>query len=154
MFCAAALAGCLWMAGWQWYVATAPAPAGVEVSVWRNYAYAVNWLIFAVVGVWFWWRLPRDQMRSEAADAGGVSSEGSQPGHRDDVSLGGESRGSGPLQGLGPPSGGVAANGGAVSPVGPAHQVNAPVDVNDSAGAEDHTLPVTRQQRFDPFSGA
>jgi hypothetical protein len=61
------------MAWWQWDVATAPTAPGVEVSVWRNYAYAVNWWIFAGVGVWFWWRLPRDQMRadqaSEAVDA-------------------------------------------------------------------------------------
>jgi hypothetical protein len=37
--------------------------------VWRNYAYAVNWVIFVGVAVWFWWRFMRDQQRVEMARA-------------------------------------------------------------------------------------
>lgn len=51
----------LWLAVWQWRVAGTPHPAGAAIASWRNYAYAVNWVIFAGVGVWFWWRFMRDQ---------------------------------------------------------------------------------------------
>ncbi|MFI0432674.1 MAG: hypothetical protein ACH36H_05995 [Candidatus Nanopelagicales bacterium] len=60
------LAGCLGMAYWQWDVATSPHPAGAPVQTWRNYAYALNWVIFAGVAVWFWWRYMRDQRAAEA----------------------------------------------------------------------------------------
>ena len=59
------LAGCLGMAWWQWDVATSPHPPGAPVQVWRNYAYAANWLIFAGVAVWFWWRYMRDQRAAD-----------------------------------------------------------------------------------------
>ena len=68
LFCAAAFAGCLLAAWWQWQAATAPQPAGADIATWRNYAYALNWLIFAGVAIWFWWRFPRDQRRSESGD--------------------------------------------------------------------------------------
>lgn len=64
---------CLRLAWWQWDVAGRPHPAGASVQSWRNYAYALNWVIFAGVGAWFWWRFMRDQrageLRAQAAAA-------------------------------------------------------------------------------------
>ncbi len=72
------VAGCLGMAWWQWNVATSPHPPGAPVQAWRNYAYAVNWVIFAGVAVWFWWRYMRDQRAAEdrAEGAGDFGSAG------------------------------------------------------------------------------
>lgn len=64
---AAAFLVCLRLAMWQWDVAGRPHPAGAPVQEWRNYAYAVNWVIFAGVAVWFWWRFLRDQRNEERA---------------------------------------------------------------------------------------
>lgn len=69
IFCAVVFIGCLWAAVWQWSTATAPQPAGTDTAIWRNYAYALNWAVFAVVAVWFWWRVPRDQRREELGEA-------------------------------------------------------------------------------------
>lgn len=66
---AVAVVVCLRLAIWQWDVAAMPHPPGAPVQVWRNYAYAVNWLIFAGVGAWFWWRFMRDQRATEMAQA-------------------------------------------------------------------------------------
>jgi hypothetical protein len=60
---------CLRLAIWQWEVAGAPHVPGAPVQSWRNYAYAVNWVIFAVVGAWFWWRFMRDQRAAELASS-------------------------------------------------------------------------------------
>lgn len=64
---AAVVVVCLRLAIWQWDVASQPHPPGAPVQVWRNYAYAINWVIFAVVGVWFWWRFMRDELAAERA---------------------------------------------------------------------------------------
>lgn len=69
---------CLRLAVWQWEVASAPHVPGAPVQAWRNYAYAVNWVIFAVVGAWFWWRFIRDQRAEELAAGQGTAD---QPGH-------------------------------------------------------------------------
>ena len=61
MFCFIVVAVLVWLGFWQWGVAGGPHPAGASIAVWRNYAYAVNWWIFAAVAVWFWWRFMRDQ---------------------------------------------------------------------------------------------
>ena len=66
---AVAVVVCLRLGIWQWDVAGRPHPPGAPVEVWRNYAYAVNWLIFAGVGAWFWWRFMRDQRATELAQA-------------------------------------------------------------------------------------
>lgn len=61
--CAVVAVVFLRLAWWQWEVASRPHPVGAPVQVWRNYAYAVNWVIFTGVVVWFWWRFMRDQLR-------------------------------------------------------------------------------------------
>lgn len=61
----AAVALCVWLGIWQFRAATAPHPPGADTQVWRNYAYALNWVVFALVAVWFWWRFMRDQRASE-----------------------------------------------------------------------------------------
>ena len=59
--CYIVVAVLVWLGFWQWGVAGGPHPAGASIAVWRNYAYAVNWWIFAAVALWFWWRFMRDQ---------------------------------------------------------------------------------------------
>lgn len=152
MFCAAVLAGCLWMAGWQWHVATAPTPAGVEVSVWRNYAYAVNWMIFAVVGVWFWWRLPRDQMRTEEAEGAEAEVEGVtvvEPANAEHPS--GKSSARPAPQ---PTSADVGFDRSPRTTVVGDAVEDSPAAVQSTrpnVQPADATAPVSRQQRFDPF---
>lgn len=66
---AVAVAGCVWLGLWQYQAAVAPQPLGADTQVWRNYAYALNWGVFAVVALWFWWRFIRDQRAAENAAA-------------------------------------------------------------------------------------
>lgn len=61
----ALVAMCLVLSWWQFKVALAPHVPGAPVQTWRNYAYGANWLVFAGVAVWFWWRFMRDQFRVE-----------------------------------------------------------------------------------------
>lgn len=70
-----AVAGCVWLGMWQLQAAMAPQPEGADTQVWRNYAYALNWLVFAVVALWFWWRFMRDQRAVELAAAGEASEQ-------------------------------------------------------------------------------
>jgi hypothetical protein len=179
LFCAAALAGCVYMAWWQWDVATAPTAPGVEVSVWRNYAYAVNWWIFAGVGVWFWWRLPRDQMRADQASevaeaeggvdvAAGASAHGVGAGQavggdratreQHGVSASGGVHVSAPMATGGGTDAGVGKDGRRVEVAGQERRVE--VAGQEVTGATtpapvvagDSAPAVSRQERFDPFA--
>jgi len=62
--------GCLRLAQWQWTVAVTPAnpgdAAGLQI---RNAFYAVQWVFFALFGVWFWGRFLRDQRVADDAYA-------------------------------------------------------------------------------------
>jgi hypothetical protein len=74
-----AVAGCVWLGMWQLQAAMAPQPAGADTQVWRNYAYALNWLVFAVVALWFWWRFMRDQRAAELTAAEQAAEQASEP---------------------------------------------------------------------------
>lgn len=76
---------CLVLSYWQFRVAVAPHIPGAPVQTWRNYAYGANWLVFAGVAVWFWWRFMRDQFRIEdaaAADEDAAVADGPSKGTR------------------------------------------------------------------------
>ncbi len=67
------------LAFWQWQAASAPHPTGYPVQVWRNYAYAINWLVFAGVTAWFWWRFMRDQRQVELTRDQQAAAEAAEP---------------------------------------------------------------------------
>jgi len=130
LLCVAALVGCVWMARWQWEVATSPMPAGVQVSVWRNYAYAINWVVFAGVAVWFWWRFLRDQMHTEAA--------------QEDLAVTSDAPVNDVAAAQRPAAGGEGLPG-----------VSGPAGTQAGSTAQPtNTEPVVRQRRFDPFADA
>ncbi len=74
-----AVAGCIWLGVWQFEAAVAPRPAGADTQVWRNFAYSLNWLVFAGVALWFWWRFMRDQRATELAAAQDAEPEAPRP---------------------------------------------------------------------------
>jgi len=85
ILCLVLMIAFLRMAQWQWSVASAPHPPGASVQPWRNYAYAVNWVIFTGFVGWFWWRFMSDQRKVdaeqaelEAAEAASVAAEQAQ----------------------------------------------------------------------------
>lgn len=50
-----------------------PGPGG-EGIVWRNFAYAIQWWIFAAFAVYMWWRMVRDDYESSLRQDSGVDS--------------------------------------------------------------------------------
>lgn len=71
LICLILVAFMVGMGVWQWMAATSPAePGGPPAWNPRNLVYALQWWIFAVFGVWFWYRYLRDQRDEELATAG------------------------------------------------------------------------------------
>jgi hypothetical protein len=56
---------CLRLAAWQWGVGHEVAPDGSEQLAWRNLVYAVQWVFFGGVLLWFWSVFLRDERRAD-----------------------------------------------------------------------------------------
>lgn len=60
LLCIGALALTIRLGFWQWERSFEEGALN-----WRNAAYAVQWWLFSLFVVWFWWRMLRDQFRAE-----------------------------------------------------------------------------------------
>lgn len=67
LLCALIFAALTALGAWQMYVAFNPGilePSGFSI---RNFVYSLQWFVFALFSVWFWYRYIRDQRDSELA---------------------------------------------------------------------------------------
>ncbi len=61
-----------------------PTPLGDTGIQWRNAAYAVQWWVFALFALWFWFRMVRDEARRDAVEP--VGAGGGDPASGDPAS--------------------------------------------------------------------
>ena len=65
--------------------ATVPAPVPAQLPppdpglAWRNLSYALQWWLFAAFGLFFWYRLVRDDHRCRPPGVVGTTPEGTRP---------------------------------------------------------------------------
>lgn len=65
LLCACVVAALAFLGYWQMQVAFNPGEwHGEELSI-RNFVYALQWWVFAVFALWFWYRYMRDQREAE-----------------------------------------------------------------------------------------